>query len=131
MAKARVERVAVVDDDGAVRLSTERLLACAGYEIDSYEGGERFVREAPLRDHDCVLLDIRMPGMDGLSVLRALAAQQGVVPPVIILTGHGDVPLAVEAMKLGADAFIEKPYRSDQLLSAIRRAIDTARTRGG
>lgn len=117
------EWIAIVDDDEGVRSSTQRLLARAGFRVDAYDGGERFLRAAASRRYDCILLDVWMPDLDGLSVLRALGAQPGPVAPVIVLTGHGDVALAVEAMKLGAEAFIEKPYRPELLLSEIRRAI--------
>lgn len=127
MADEPVALVAVVDDDEAVRLSTERLLARSGYRVETYEDGEGFLRGVAARRYDCILLDLRMPGMDGLSVLRALRARSTPAPPVIVLTGHGDIPLAVAAMKLGADAFLEKPYRPDILAAAIREAIDAPR----
>ncbi|MFC3711115.1 response regulator transcription factor [Sphingoaurantiacus capsulatus] len=118
------EHVAVVDDDEAVRFSTARLLKRKGFVTHVFTGGEMFLGEGLRQRFDCILLDVRMPGIDGLGVLRALKAQAGHVAPVIILTGHGDVPLAVEAMKLGARDFIEKPYTPDTLFQSIRNAID-------
>lgn len=123
---AEAVHVAVVDDDEAVRASTLRLLARAGYRADAYADGESFLRDAGHRRYDAILLDVRMPGMDGLAVLRALEVPAGFATPVIVMTGHGDVPLAVEAMKLGAQDFIEKPYRPETLFDAIRLAVDTA-----
>lgn len=126
MADERATHIAVVDDDEAVRLSTERLVARSGYAVDTYASGEQFLRGVEAQSYDCVLLDVRMPGMDGLSVLRALRARSTPAPPVIVLTGHGDIPLAVAAIKLGAEAFLEKPYRPDVLAATIREAIDAS-----
>lgn len=116
--------VAVVDDDEAVRMSTERLLRRSGYGVDTYASGVDFLRDAAALRYDCILLDVRMPVMDGLSVLRVLRAQPVPVAPIIVLTGHGDIPLAVEAIKLGAEAFLEKPYDPAALTSSIQNAID-------
>lgn len=127
MAEEPVALIAVVDDDDAVRLSTERLLARSGYRVETYEDGESFLRGVAAQRYDCVLLDVRMPGMDGLSVLRALRARGTPAPPVIVLTGHGDIPLAVAAIKLGAEAFLEKPYNPQLLAATIRDAIDAPR----
>ncbi len=126
MAEGAGARIAVVDDDDAVRASTRRLLLRAGYGVDVYDGGATFLDEALQRRHDCVLLDLRMPGVDGLSVLRALS---GAIAPVIVLTGHGDAPLALEAMRLGAETMLEKPYRLEDMLSAICQAIEAPRRR--
>lgn len=115
--------VAVVDDDDAVRLSTARLLERAGHRVQTYSSGDAFL-EARLPDQlDCVLLDMRMPGRNGLDVLRALG-DRDTAPSVLVLTGHGDVPLAVEAMKLGAVDFLEKPYPAGALIDAIQGACE-------
>jgi len=116
--------VAIVDDDDAVRQSTAGLLKRAGYGVDSYTSGSEFLASDLPPNLCCILLDMRMPGMDGLAVMRALRERELSVP-VLVLTGHGDVPMAVEAMRLGAMDFIEKPYEPEALLDAIRRACST------
>jgi len=113
--------VAIVDDDDAVRQSTAGLLKGAGYGVDSYTSGSEFLASDLHPDTCCVLLDMRMPGMDGLAVMRALREREMSLS-VLVLTGHGDVPMAVEAMRLGAMDFIEKPYPPAALLDAILRA---------
>lgn len=116
--------VAIVDDDDAVRQSTAGLLRRAGYRVESYTDGTEFLASDLPKDLCCVLLDLRMPGMDGLSVMRALRERE-VTAPILVLTGHGDVPMAVDAMRLGAVDFLEKPYPPDELLDAIRHACAT------
>jgi two-component system response regulator FixJ len=113
--------VALVDDDDAVRASTGGLLRCAGHRVESYTGGAEFLASDLPADLGCILLDMRMPGMDGLTVMRALR-DRGNEHPILVLTGHGDVPMAVEAMRLGAVDFLEKPYPTTDLLEAIARA---------
>ena len=125
MASSR--KFVVVDEDDAVRHSTAYLLTRAGHRVHSFSRGDDLVAEGVPPDADAILLDLRMPGMSGIDVLRALGRTQG-MPPVIVLTGHGDVPLAVEAMKLGAAEFLEKPYPPDALLALLdsvaeRRAL--------
>ena len=112
----------VVDDDAAVRRSLERLLDAAGFRVLSYQSPLEFLRAAPGLSAGCILLDLRMPGMDGLQV-QARLNQLGVSLPVIVMTGHGDVPSAVRAMKAGAIDFIEKPYNEETLLNAIEGAL--------
>src|SRR4028118_1262095 len=112
--------VHVVDDDVAVRQSLSFLLASDGLPVRLHESASAFldtVREAPA---GCILTDVRMPGIDGIAFLRHLK-ERGIALPVIVMTGHADVPLAVEAMKEGAIDFIEKPL-DDDLLRAARRA---------
>jgi len=116
--------VAIVDDDDAVRQSTAGLLMRAGHRVDSYTDGTEFLASDLPKGLGCILLDMRMPGMDGLSVMRALR-ERGVAVPILVLTGHGDIPLAVEAMRLGAVDFLEKPYPPGELIDAIRRACET------
>jgi two-component system response regulator FixJ len=120
--------VLVVDDDQAVRDATARLLRRAGYSSQTYESGDHFLAEALPDNVECVLLDVRMPGTDGIGVLRLLATR-GTMPPVLVITGHGDIPLAVEAMRQGASDFLEKPYSPERLFQAIERA--TGASRGG
>jgi two-component system response regulator FixJ len=113
--------VLIVDDDRAVRESTARLLHRAGFQSQCYESGDEFLAASIPDEIICILLDVRMPGTDGLAVLRALG-ERPALPPVVIITGHGDIPLAVEAMRMGALDFIEKPYAPDRLLETIGKA---------
>jgi two-component system, LuxR family, response regulator FixJ len=113
--------VAIVDDDDAVRHSTAGLLRRAGHRVESFTDGAEFLASDLSSDLGCILLDMRMPGMDGLGVMRVLRDRE-VTVPILVLTGHGDVPMAVEAMRLGAVDFLEKPYPPMALLEAIERA---------
>lgn len=113
--------IAIVDDDEAVRESTAALLSAAAFEVDLYDSGDAFLKN-DLNSINCVLLDIRMPGTDGIEVLRQLGEMER-YPPVVVLTGHGDVALAVEAMKLGAVDFLEKPYDPTLLLNTLNLSI--------
>lgn len=124
--------VALVDDDDAVRTATAGLLRHAGFRVESYTGGAEFLASDLPADLGCILLDMRMPGMDGLSVMRALK-ERGDDKPILVLTGHGDVPMAVEAMRLGAADFLEKPYPPKELVEAIERActMRTTDSQGG
>ena len=115
--------VHVVDDDPAMRDSVGFLLDTAGFEVALYEAGTNLLDTLVKPARGCVLADIRMPGVDGLELLRRLR-ESGHTLPVIMMTGHGDVPLAVEAMKLGACDFIEKPFDDEALLQALRSALD-------
>lgn len=110
--------VHVVDDDQSVRRSVGFMLKTSGYKVKPYASGAELLKEAKSLDPGCILLDIRMPGMDGLEVQQALH-ENGVSLPVIIMTGHGDVPLSVRAMKAGAIDFIEKPFEKEVLVTAI------------
>ncbi len=110
--------VHLVDDDGAVRRSVGFMLKTSGYQVRSYDSGVDLLKSSGELVQGCILLDIRMPGMDGLEVHEALK-DKGVTLPVIIMTGHGDVTLAVKAMKAGAIDFIEKPFEKAALLGAI------------
>ena len=123
-----VERtVHVVDDDEAVRRSLKRLLDAAGVHVISYETSLAFLDAAPNLAPGCALLDIKMPGMDGLQ-LQALLLQRNIPLPVIMMTGQGDVESAVHAMKAGAVDFIEKPY-SDDVCSRHRSGVGQSRSR--
>jgi two-component system response regulator FixJ len=117
--------VHVVDDDAAVRRSLERLLDAAGFQAVSYESPAAFLRAAPGLAAGCVLLDMRMPGMDGLQV-QACMLELGIALPIVVMTGQGDVQSAVRAMKAGAVDFIEKPYDDDTLIKAIEAALARA-----
>lgn len=118
--------VHVVDDDDSVRRSVGFMLKTSGYKVKPYSSGAELLKHARALDPGCILLDIRMAGMDGLEVQEALR-NQGVALPVIIMTGHGDVPLSVRAMKAGAIDFIEKPFEKDTLLFAIETAFNVLR----
>jgi two-component system, LuxR family, response regulator FixJ len=123
--------VAIVEDDDAVRRSTTALLERAGYRVRAFASGDAFLAAQLPGDSDCILLDMRMPGTNGLGVLRALGSWE-TMPPVLVLTGHGAVPEAVEAMKLGAADFLEKPYPAQSLLQAIAQALAVRpRTKSG
>jgi two-component system response regulator FixJ len=111
----------IVDDDEAIRRSLSFLLKTNGFPVQSFSGGIAFLKDAAGLDQGCVLLDVRMPDMDGLEVQRELRAR-GILLPVIIMTGHGDVGMAVAAMKAGATDFIEKPFEKAALLEAIAAA---------
>ena len=115
--------VHIVDDEAIVRRSLTLLLRAAGVQAQAYESGEAFLSAAGAKlPFGCVLLDIRMPGMDGLAVMREMAAR-GLRLPIVIVTAHGDVPLAVEAMKAGACDFVEKPYAAASILGAVEAAL--------
>jgi two-component system response regulator FixJ len=115
--------VHVVDDDTAVRQSLAFLLASDGLAVRLHESASSFLESVTEPTAGCVLTDVRMPGIDGIELLRRLKAQ-GFTLPVIVMTGHADVPLAVEAMKEGAVDFIEKPFDDDLLLAAVRVALE-------
>jgi len=124
-AAAGGDLVAIVDDDESVRISTAFLLEKAGIRSRSFPSGEAFLA-ANAGSFTCVLLDLRMAGADGLFVLQQLA-DRGSAPPVLVITGHGDIPTGVKAMKLGAYDFLEKPYAPEDLMSALAVAFDCGR----
>lgn len=113
----------LVDDDEAIRHSASFMLRHAGFTVRTYRDGVQFLDEINQDEIGCVLLDVRMPVMDGIAVLTAMD-EQGIDLPVVVLTGHGDVSVAVDAMKAGAIDFIEKPYEKQTLLAAISTAFD-------
>jgi two-component system response regulator FixJ len=115
--------VHLIDDDEGVRQAVAFLLSSAGLAVRVHESAIAFVEVLPTLQPGCVVSDVRMPGMDGLELQRRLKSL-GVKLPMIIMTGHADVPLAVEAMKAGAVDFIEKPFDDELILSAIRAALD-------
>jgi two-component system response regulator FixJ len=115
-------RVYVVDDDRIVRRSIQFMLCPSGFDVQSFESGEAFLKVADSLKGGCVLLDIHMGGMDGLSVLQVLR-DRGIALPVIILSGHGDIGVVVRAMKTGAVDFIEKPFEMSLLITAIEQAL--------
>lgn len=115
--------VHIVDDEDAVRRSAGFLLRTAGYTVTAHASGVAFLKEVKALEPGCVLLDVRMPDMDGLAVQAELSAR-GLALPVILLTGHGDVSVAVRAMKAGAVDFLEKPFEKADLIDAIERGLE-------
>ncbi|MBU6445442.1 MAG: response regulator [Alphaproteobacteria bacterium] len=116
----------IVDDDEAVRGSLEALLESHGFGVEVFDSADAFLRSEALTRTGCLIADIRLPGMDGLALQEELV-RRGTRLQVIVVTGFGDVPLAVRAMKSGAIDFLEKPYDEGVLLSAVRRALEAAR----
>jgi two-component system response regulator FixJ len=112
----------VIDDDDAMRDSLNFLLDSSGYSVTLFDDAQRFLDALPGLAFGCVVSDVRMPGIDGIELLKLMKAQQSPFP-ILIMTGHGDVPLAVEAMKLGAVDFLEKPFEDDRLTAMIESAI--------
>jgi two-component system response regulator FixJ len=115
--------VHVIDDDTALRDSLDFLLGSAGFSVRLFESAEAFLEALPSIAGGCLITDIRMQGLDGIELVRHLRAANHSIP-VIVITGHGDVPLAVAAMKLGATDFMEKPFDADVLVAAVRSALD-------
>lgn len=122
--------VYVIDDDEAVRQSLEFLLKTSGITVLGFESAKVFLEKLPHIKSGCIITDVRMPEITGIDLLRRIR-DSGVDIPVIVITGHGDVSLAVEAMKVGAVDFLEKPFDDETLLSSVRSALrkgaDTAR----
>jgi two-component system, LuxR family, response regulator FixJ len=115
--------VHVIDDDEAMRQSLAFLLGTVGMEVQTYESAVAFLEVAPTVKAGCVITDVRMPGLSGVELLRQLRERKLGIP-VIVITGHGDVPLAVEAMKIGAMDFLEKPFDDEALLASVRSALN-------
>jgi two-component system response regulator FixJ len=114
--------VFVVDDDEAMRDSLDFLLSSAGCAVRTFEAAERLLEALTDSNCGCVVSDVRMPGVDGLELLRRIKVARPSLP-VVIITGHGDVPLAVEAMKLGAADFVEKPFDDERLIGLVQAAL--------
>ena len=115
--------VHVIDDDDAVRDSLEFLLRTAKIDVRTYDSATAFLSKMSETDTGCIVTDVRMPGISGVDLLRQLKAR-GSTMPVIVITGHGDIQLAVEAMKIGAADFLEKPFDDEALLASVRSALD-------
>ena len=118
-------KVYVIDDDEAVRDSLDFLLGAADFDVTLFESAQHFLDALPGVSFGCIVSDVRMPGIDGMEMLKRLKADRSALP-VVIMTGHGDVPLAVEAMKLGAVDFLEKPFEDDRLIGMIDIALKRA-----
>lgn len=120
-----LRKVYVVDDDEALRSSLRWLIESAGLRVQTYASAQEFLDAVYPGQAGCLLLDVRMPGMSGLE-LQVMLQEKAIHLPVIIITGHGDISMAVKAMKAGAVDFIEKPFDDEQLLRAIQRALDVS-----
>jgi FixJ family two-component response regulator len=115
--------VFVIDDDVEVRLSIQGLLKAAGLHSESFETAEEFLRDKVSDGPSCLVLDVSLPGVDGLELQRKLA-DAGVRIPIIFITGHGDIPMSVKAIKSGAVEFLTKPFVDQDLLNAIQQAFE-------
>lgn len=115
-------KVHIVDDDDAVRKSLNMLFQSVGVGTSMYESGDDFLAQLDESSEGCILLDIRMPGTSGLEVQKQLH-ERGNRMPIIFITGHGDVPMAVEAMQLGAFDFVQKPFRDQDLMDRVSQAL--------
>lgn len=119
-------RIYIVEDDEAVRESLQMVLESIGYRVSSYASANQFIEKWNSEMAGCLVLDIRMPGMNGMELQRRLNERNSILP-IIFVTGHGDVPMAVEAMQQGAVDFLQKPYREQELLEKIERAFSLDR----
>lgn len=115
--------ILIIDDDAAVCSSLSAVLATYGFDSKSFTSARKALEVLPGIECDCLLLDVRMPELDGLAMLRILQSA-GEHPPIIMITGHADVPMAVQAMKLGAADFIEKPVDDEKLVRSIRSTLE-------
>ena len=113
----------VVDDDASVRKSLARLLGSHGLTVETFDSAEQFLKRESYDGTGCIILDVRMPGLSGIALHDELARTDYHVP-VIFITGHGDIPMGVEAMKKGASDFLPKPFEESQLLDAVDRALE-------
>ena len=121
-------RVVVVDDDDSVRRALERLLRSAGYDVELFGSSRAFVERGEYDRADCLVLDVRMPGQSGLDVQHLLISA-GHDVPIVFITGHGDIPMAVQAMSVGAIDFLVKPFDDVIFLNAVQRAVAKSRQR--
>ena len=126
MTSAGAPTVFIIDDDADVRVSIQGLLKSVGLRSESFESPREFLRSQRSDGPSCLVLDVRLPGISGLDVQHQLA-EAGVQLPVIFITGHGDIPMTVKAMKSGAVEFRTKPFRDQDLLDAIQQALDLDR----
>jgi FixJ family two-component response regulator len=114
--------VFVVDDDQSVRTSLANLLATEDYAVDIFASADEYLARVPYPGPACLVLDVRLPGLDGLALQRRLT-EEGRLEQVVFITGHGDIPMGISAMKRGAADFLPKPFRDDELLSAVAKAL--------
>jgi FixJ family two-component response regulator len=123
MTSAAEATVFVIDDDARMRAAMERLLKSVGLHAEAFATPHDFLRRKPPENPSCLILDVRLPGMSGLDVQRKLI-DSGIHIPVIFISGHGDIPMTVKAMKSGAVEFLTKPFRDQDLLDAIQQALE-------
>lgn len=121
--------VHVIDDDASVRESLAFLLDCSDIPTRTYESAVQFLKAVPTMEHGCVITDVRMPEMSGLELVDRLKAL-GIADPVIVITGHADVPMAIQALHSGVSDFIEKPFSDEAILIAVRTALARQQSRG-
>lgn len=117
-----VPTIFLIDDHASVRNALNEMLSVLGYSVTSYESADEFLTKVDQRNSGCVVADVRMPGTDGIALVRELA-RRNIGLPVVLISGHADVPMAVAAIKSGAEDFIEKPIDDKQLVAAINRAL--------
>jgi RNA polymerase sigma factor (sigma-70 family) len=120
--------VFVVDDDRSVRSSLKLLISSVGLQVESFESADTFLQRKPPDAPSCLVLDVRLRGLSGLDFQRELAARN-IHIPIVFITGHGDIPMSVRAMKAGAVEFLTKPFRDQDLLDAVRIALERDRSR--
>ena len=120
--------VFVIDDDPSVRSSLKFLISTVGLQVESFDSAETFLKRKPTQTTSCLVLDVRLRGLSGLDFQRELAAKS-IRIPIVFITGHGDIPMSVRAMKAGAVEFLTKPFRDQDLLDAIRVALERDRAR--
>jgi RNA polymerase sigma factor (sigma-70 family) len=125
---SRASVVFVVDDDPSVRSSLKFLLSSVGLQVESFESAETFLQKKPPDAPSCLVLDVRLRGLSGLDFQHELATRN-IRIPIVFVTGHGDIPMSVRAMKAGAIEFLTKPYRDQDLLDAVRIALEQDRAR--
>jgi FixJ family two-component response regulator len=120
--------VFVIDDDASVRAALSSLIRSVGLRVEVFSSASEFLTARPAEVQSCLILDVRLPGLSGLDFQRELASANNVIP-IIFITGHGDIPMSVKAMKAGAVEFLTKPFRDQDLLDAIQVALERARSR--
>jgi RNA polymerase sigma factor (sigma-70 family) len=125
---SRAPVVFVVDDDPSVRSSLRFLISTVGLQVESFDSADAFLHRKPPDAPSCLVLDVRLPGLSGLDLQRELAARNMRIP-IVFVTGHGDIPMSVRAMKAGAVEFLTKPFHDQDLLDAIRIALERDRAR--
>jgi FixJ family two-component response regulator len=118
--------VFVIDDEKSVRRSLGRLLKAAGYSVEAFASAREFLEQPPPDGVGCLVLDLKMPDLNGLELQQALTEANRILP-IVFITGHGDIPTSVRAMRAGATDFLSKPFDAGDLLEAIERALETAR----
>lgn len=124
----QTSKVYIVDDDEAVRKSLQLLLSTVDIESTPYPSGTEFLEDFDASMQGCIVLDIRMPGLSGLEVQKQLS-ERGNAMPIVFITGHGDVPMAVEAMQQGAFDFVQKPFREQELMDRVTQALSRSEAR--